>query len=360
MTPHRLATKQLLGTEHFTFRITQHFVQRYLNLDLSPSKVGSRQSRYIAVYIMSFEGKSSVVKTAMKACAKAAGAYLPHEVVLILSTYIIQGHPYSESHFQTSSTLYITLAPAAVAAISPLRATVRRSSQHAKSLKSIQKMSQTKRASSTCRRAALNGTGAIRRVRSGIVLDLHGAFGSIAAKTRTACHAFSRAAEFVMSFSLVCPRLRLSAVLLRHIRLCYAKSFPNSCLISRSRIRFSSEIRSFRRLWEFLVHWRRHISSDLDQNRLHCELTLPNTDARKLGDVNLFIHAGLARAVSSQCHRQSLFCCPYLSVARINTWQVDFTEECHLGRSIRIVSTTVDFQSVDTVFMNTLSARPVG
>jgi hypothetical protein len=76
----------------------------------------------------------------------------------------------------------------------------------------------------------------------------------------------------------ICPQASNSASVL----------IPSICTVLLHAA-ISSEIGALGRLRQFLVGGRSHVSSDLDEYRLHGEVAFPVCYARELGEVDLWL-----------------------------------------------------------------------
>lgn len=88
----------------------------------------------------------------------------------------------------------------------------------------------------------------------------------------------------------------------------------------------ASESRAFCGLGQFLVLGQRHVSSQLDEDRLHGEITLPLHQTWQLGGI-------------------------YLACTTVNTREVDFGDKGHVWRDVGIVVAAVDLEAVDSVLV---------
>jgi len=87
--------------------------------------------------------------------------------------------------------------------------------------------------------------------------------------------------------------------------------------------------RAFWGLGKFLVGGVGHVSSELNQNRLHCVVSGPIGKAGKLGGVDS-------------------------AISWVDTRQVDFCNELDDGWLVRILITAVHLETVDSIFVDTV------
>jgi len=87
--------------------------------------------------------------------------------------------------------------------------------------------------------------------------------------------------------------------------------------------------RALRWLRQFFVGRMSHVPSKLNQDSLHCILSLPLCKARKLGGVNL-------------------------SIPGVDARQVDLVNELDGGWLVRIFFPTVHFQRIDAILVDTV------
>lgn len=105
------------------------------------------------------------------------------------------------------------------------------------------------------------------------------------------------------------------------------------------------EGRALWRLGKLLVLRQSHVSAELDQDRLHCELPLPLCQAWQLGCIDLYCVSSYFTAACGSL---------YLSILRIHARQVNFGCELDLRRLIRVVRTAMDRNTVDAVLVDAL------
>jgi hypothetical protein len=91
---------------------------------------------------------------------------------------------------------------------------------------------------------------------------------------------------------VICRRISIFGVACMRLEICPQVSSPASVLLSSIctvlYATISSEVGALRRLRQFLVGGCGHVSSNLDENGLHCEVAFPVCYAWEFGEVDLW------------------------------------------------------------------------